>query len=162
MLRAPLLYGRLIFAEHPFPGAGSVHQNPVKIRRKTLQKTFRRFVCNNCVCNPHAFYIFRQDFCPRRMDFIADKNPLSLHISRNLRAFSPGRSAQIQNPLPGKRPKILCGRHGAWLLDIIRARVMVRMFPGLVLGLIIITGFRPRNRRKGKLRLSQKIPGRRF
>ena len=91
------------------------------------------------------------------MDFITYQQSPTLHLCCNLGALPSRRRTQIKNPFPGTRLQELSGRHGTGLLDIINARFMKRMLPGLLRLVIIKTCLRPGNRRQGKRPCPRKI-----
>ena len=68
----PFAAGFLVLSEHPLTGAGGVHQNFIEIFREISGQSLRAFVRHNCIGQSHPLHIFRKNFCPRRMDLIAD------------------------------------------------------------------------------------------
>ncbi len=127
ILRTPLLPGVLIFAEHPLAGAGSIHQDTVKIPRKNLRQPFRRLVQNQAVANPQPFHILRQYPGPLGMDLIAHQQSPAPHPPGDLGAFTSGGGAEVQHLLPRFRPQKNHRGHGTGLLDVIDPRFMVGM-----------------------------------
>ncbi len=144
----PLLTGGLVLAEHPLPGAGRIHKNPVKIPRQPLRQTLRRLIGDTGVSDSHPLYVFRQDLCPAGMNLIAQQKPPALQLGGQLRALAPGGRAQIQHPVSGPRSQKLRRQHGAGLLNIIEPGLMAGMLSRPVGRLIIISVFRPGHSRQ--------------
>ena len=148
----PFAAGFLVLSEHPLAGAGGVHQNFIKIFREISGQSLRTFVRHNCIGQSHPLHIFRKDFCPGRMDFIADENTFSLHRCTDLGAFPAGGSAQIQHIISRLYVQISDRRHRARFLYIINASLVIRVLARCILFAVIKTVFLPCNRRQMKRR----------
>ena len=119
MIRAPLAAGLFILTEHPFPGAGGIHHNPVKKFGEILCQPARLFVGHHTVFHSHPFHILRKDPGSGRVDLIREKKALSLEPGGNMAGLSSGRRTQIQHPLSWPGIQEFYYRHGAGLLDIV-------------------------------------------
>ena len=126
ILRAPLLPGLLVLAEHPLPGTGGVHDDFVKEFREILRQPGGVLAGHHRVPAAHSLHVLGENPGSGRMDLVAHQQPAAAHAGRGVAGLSPRRGAQIQHPL--SRAGIQQGhhRHGAGLLDIIG--------PGLVEG----------------------------
>ena len=145
-LRGPVRHRRRFFAEHALPGAGRVHQNPVKKAGKPLGQGRRGFVQDQGVGNPHPLYVLGKDFCPLGVNLVAHQQAPAPHLSGNLGGLAPGGGAKVQNPLPGLWVQEHRRGHGAGLLKIVDPRVVEGVQAGSGLRVIVVPRFLPGHR----------------
>ncbi len=116
-------------AEHAFPGAGRIHQNPVEKRPQHLGQLPRAFAGDTHIADAGQLQILKKGLSPGAADIIGHQKTLSLQPGSQLRTFPPWRGAQIQNPVSRLHRQNRCRSHGTGLLKIIQPRIIVRV-PG--------------------------------
>ena len=145
-LHAPVGHGGGLLAEHALTGTGRIHQNAVKIAGEPLLQPFGVFVEHQGVGAAHALQILAQDSGPFRLDLIGDQKPLTVQQRRQLGRLAAGGGAQVQNGHTGPHIQQPRRCHGAGLLQVVCARIVVGRQTGAGVGIIIIAVRRPGHR----------------
>ena len=130
------------FPKHPLPGTGRVHENRSKYSGKCSADRPGVSLVTMPFLTPIRSIFSERSWPWQGWISLLTKNALSLHFPGDLVLFHSRRRAQIQYPHPRTRIQILHRRHGAGLLNIVDARLVVGMFPGCR----AMASVRPRNR----------------
>ena len=141
----PVGHCRLFFSEHALAGAGRVDENFIEPARKACLQPLRMLVQDQRVCDAQPLDVRRENFCALGVDLIADQKPAPAHLSCQLRGFSAGRRAQVQNPLPGLRVQQRRGRHRTCLLQIVKPCLVIGRLSGSCLRVIVKAARLPRH-----------------
>ncbi len=152
ILRAPHQESLLFLPEHSFPGAGSIHDYPVKKSGKPFRKLLRCLIRNHRVGNSHPLHILRENLRPPRIDLIGDQKSSSEKLSREHSTLSSRRRTQIQHLVAGLCARQRRHRHRTRLLQVVKPRLMKRRLAGPRLIIIEKTiRLRPRRRPEAKI-----------
>ena len=157
----PAFYKPCIFSEHPLAGARRIHQYLIKKTAECFQQLLRCFPGDHAVRTAPHRQIFQKRFCPACTCIVCHKKPLSAKLRRQMRRFSARCRTQIQDAVTRIYRKHTCRKHRAWLLNVIKSRIIIRMlchtrrFPGFFLILlphffVVKSTVRPRYRFKRK------------
>ncbi len=124
----PLISGLFIFPEHPLSGARRIHDHTVKKLRKNAARVPESSICHDSVANSHTLQILGRNFCPRRMDFIADQEVRVLPgVTRMCVVLPPGAAHRSSTRSTRLWSKQSHNCHGTRFLNVIYSCFMVRM-----------------------------------
>ena len=93
--------GHCLLAEHALPGAGRIHQHPVKTAGPGGGQPGGVLVGDEGVGHPHPLQILAQHFGPRRHILVGHQKTLTLQRRRQLAGLSPWCGAQVRHPHAG-------------------------------------------------------------
>ena len=116
-----------VFAEHSLTGARRIHQYFIKKAAECFQQLFRRFPGDHAVRTAPHRQVFQKSFCPACTRIICHQKSFAAKLRRQMRRFSSRRRAQIQDTVTRIYRKYTCRKHRAWLLNVIKSRIIIRM-----------------------------------
>ena len=91
----PVGHGGFFFSEHTFPGAGRIHQHPVKKTGIALRQIGRVFIGHQRIADRHALDVPGQNLRPFGIDLIAQQESFTLHPACDLGGLAAGRGTEV-------------------------------------------------------------------